>query len=173
MELTNTEPTLDIHLPERAVFVTDDNRRARRLRRAAYAVTGICLLIVAVWVAGSILLLLPLSYTMTEFEGEVPDTRFYLTIGALATGVTVLFAVTGLALLGSSPRLSRLRPLLLLLAGIAAAVLAILVGDWTISWNDPGTLLYGLPPAAFIGLTSLASVALSLDLVRKRTTMTP
>ncbi len=35
MELTNTEPTLDIHSPERAVFVTDDNRRARRLRRGA------------------------------------------------------------------------------------------------------------------------------------------
>ena len=35
MELTNTEPTLDMHAPERAVFVTDDNRRARRLRRGA------------------------------------------------------------------------------------------------------------------------------------------
>jgi len=35
MELANTQPTLDIHLPERAVFVTDDNRRAKRLRRGA------------------------------------------------------------------------------------------------------------------------------------------
>jgi hypothetical protein len=48
MELTNTEPMLDIHAPERAVFVTDDNRRARRLRRAAYAVTAVACL----WLVG-------------------------------------------------------------------------------------------------------------------------
>jgi hypothetical protein len=48
MELTNTEPTLDIHSPERAVFVTDDNRRARRLRRVAYAVTAVACL----WLVG-------------------------------------------------------------------------------------------------------------------------
>ena len=48
MELTDTEPMLDIHSPERAVFVTDDDRRARRLRRAAYAVTAVACL----WVVG-------------------------------------------------------------------------------------------------------------------------
>jgi hypothetical protein len=48
MELTNTEPTLDLHSPERAVFVTDDHRRARRLRRGAYAAASLACL----WLVG-------------------------------------------------------------------------------------------------------------------------
>lgn len=48
MELTNTEPTLDIHSPERAVFVTDDNRRARHLRRAAIVAASLACL----WLIG-------------------------------------------------------------------------------------------------------------------------
>jgi hypothetical protein len=48
MELTNTEPTLDIHSPERAVFVTDDNRRARRLRRGAFVAASLACL----WLVG-------------------------------------------------------------------------------------------------------------------------
>lgn len=48
MELTSTEPTLDIHSPERAVFVTDDNRRARRLRRGALAAASLACL----WLVG-------------------------------------------------------------------------------------------------------------------------
>jgi hypothetical protein len=46
MELTNTEPTHDT--PERAVFVTDDNRRARRLRRGAYVAASLACL----WLVG-------------------------------------------------------------------------------------------------------------------------
>jgi hypothetical protein len=48
MELTNTEPTLDVHAPERAVFVTDDNRRARRLRRGTFAAASLAVL----WLVG-------------------------------------------------------------------------------------------------------------------------
>jgi hypothetical protein len=44
--MTNTEPTLD--MPERAVFVTDDNRRARRLRRGAYVAASLACL----WLVG-------------------------------------------------------------------------------------------------------------------------
>lgn len=48
MELANTQPTLDIHSPERAVFVTDDNRRARRLRRGTFAAAALACL----WLVG-------------------------------------------------------------------------------------------------------------------------
>jgi hypothetical protein len=48
MELTNTQPTLDIHSPERAVFVTDDNRRARRLRYGSIVAAALACL----WVIG-------------------------------------------------------------------------------------------------------------------------
>jgi hypothetical protein len=48
MELTNTQPALDMHSPERAVFVTDDHRRARRLRRGAYAAASLACL----WLVG-------------------------------------------------------------------------------------------------------------------------
>jgi hypothetical protein len=51
MELANTQPTFDVHMPERAVFVTDDNRRARRLRRGALvAATFACLWLVGLGV---------------------------------------------------------------------------------------------------------------------------
>lgn len=48
MELTNTQPTLDIHSPERAVFVTDDNRRARRLRHGSIVAAALACL----WLVG-------------------------------------------------------------------------------------------------------------------------
>ena len=48
MELANTEPTFDVHAPERVVFVTDDNRRARRLRRGTFAVASLAVL----WLVG-------------------------------------------------------------------------------------------------------------------------
>jgi len=48
MELTHTEPTLDTHSPERAVFVTDDNRRARRLRHGSIVAAALACL----WLVG-------------------------------------------------------------------------------------------------------------------------
>ncbi|HMJ01284.1 MAG TPA: hypothetical protein VK488_15765 [Gaiellaceae bacterium] len=48
MELANTEQTFDVHAPERAVFVTDDNRRARRLRRGTFVAASLACL----WLVG-------------------------------------------------------------------------------------------------------------------------
>ena len=42
------ERTTNVQRPERAVFVTDDDRRARRLRRGAFAVTALACL----WLVG-------------------------------------------------------------------------------------------------------------------------
>jgi hypothetical protein len=42
------ERTTNVQRPERAVFVTDDDRRARRLRRGAFAVTALA----CVWLGG-------------------------------------------------------------------------------------------------------------------------
>jgi hypothetical protein len=131
-------------------------------RTAAQVVTGICLLIVAVWVVGNTLLLLPVSYTMYEFEGVAPDTRLYVVVGAAAIGVAALFAVAAVTLLSSSSPLSRIRSPLLFFAGVAAVVLAILIAGVGVSAGDAAALLYVFPVAIFVGLTGLASLALSI-----------
>lgn len=48
MEVKNGDPITPVQPPERAVFVTDDDRRARRLRRGAIVAT----LFACLWVGG-------------------------------------------------------------------------------------------------------------------------
>ena len=48
MELTNTQPTLDLQSPEPAVFVTDNNRRARRLRHGSI----VAAVLACLWLVG-------------------------------------------------------------------------------------------------------------------------